>query len=112
MGLDNFWKKNQGETANIEEAAGVCGGMFTDHGQTSFRGKLYADLVEQATGVSLYQEEIPSEVILKMADSLDAFDIREYDWEPGFDIDDKEFQSFKKMFRLHADAGHYLIGWW
>ena len=112
MGLDNFWKKDQGETAKIEEAEGVCAGMFTDHGQTSFRGKLYADLVEQATGVSLYQEEIPSEVILKMADDLDTFDIQEYDGEPGFDIDDKEFQSLKKMFRLHADAGHYLIGWW
>ena len=112
MGLDNYWKKNEGETAEIEEAEGVCAGMFTDHGQTSFRGKLYADLVEQATGVSLYQEEIPSEVIMKMADDLDAFDIREYDCEPGFDIDDKEFQSLKKMFRLHADAGHYLIGWW
>jgi hypothetical protein len=112
MGLDNFWKKNQGETATVEEASGVWGGMFTDNGQTSFRGKVYNDLIEQATGVSLYQEEIPSEVVKKMADELDVFDLGQYDAEPGFDIDGKDFQCLKKMFRLHADAGHYLIGWW
>ena len=113
MGLDNYWKKNEGETAEIEEAGGVCGGMLSDNGESSFRGKVYADLVQQATGVSLYDEQIPSEVVKKMADDLENYDLNSYENSGhGYPIDQLEFENLKKMFRLHADAGHYLVSWW
>ena len=113
MGLDNYWKKIDGETAYIEEAGGVCGGMMSDNGESSFRGKVYADLVQQATGVSLYDDQISSEVVKKMADDLENYDLKSYkNSGHGYPIDEKEFASLKKMFRLHADAGNYLVSWW
>jgi hypothetical protein len=68
MGLDNLWKKNDNETASVEGNFQICGGMFSGHGNDSFRGKVYHRLVEDITGISLYgytneSDIIPNEII-------------------------------------------------
>lgn len=113
MGLDNFWKNSDGQTAYIKEASGVCGGMMSDNGESSFRGKVYYDIVKQATGVNLYDDKIPNEIVKKMADDLENYDLKSYKNSGyGYPIDEKEFESLKKMFRLHADAGNFLVSFW
>jgi hypothetical protein len=115
MGLDNIWKKNKDENGVIEGEFKICGGMFSGHGNDSFRGKVYARLVEDITGISLYGDpetfETPNETVKQM-----AIDLEETEWRDSYiqnyDIEEQEFKDLVRMFRLHADAGHYLLAWY
>jgi hypothetical protein len=115
MGLDNIWKKNKDENGVIEGEFKICGGVFSGHGNDSFRGKVYHRLVEDITGVSLYGDpetfEISSETVKQM-----AIDLGETEWRDSYiqnyDIEKQEFEDLVRMFRLHADAGHYLLAWY
>jgi hypothetical protein len=114
MGLDNIWKKNKEENGVIEGDFKLCGGVFSGHGNDSFRGKVYDRFVEDVTGVSLYGDpetfEIPNETVKQMADDLEAVEWRD-SYITNYDIEKQEFKDLVKMFRLHADAGHYLLAW-
>ena len=115
MGLDNIWKKNKDENGFIEGEFKICGGVFSGSGNDSFRGKVYARLVEDITGVSLYGDpetfETPNETVKQM-----AIDLEETEWRDSYiqnyDIEEQEFKDLVRMFRLHADAGHYLLAWY
>jgi hypothetical protein len=115
MGLDNFWKKSKEEAGVIEGEFKVCGGMFSGSGNDSFRGKVYERFVEDVTGVSLYGDpetfETSNETVKQMADDLDATEWRD-SYIQNYDIEEHEFKDLVKMFRLHADAGHYLLAWY
>ena len=115
MGLDNLWKKNDNETASVEGEFQICGGMFSGSGNDSFRGKVYSRLVEDITGVSLYGDpetfETPNETVKQMADDLGATEWRD-SYIQNYDIEEQEFKDLVRMFRLHADAGHYLLAWY
>jgi hypothetical protein len=115
MGLDNFWKKSKEEAGVIEGEFKICGGMFSGSGNDSFRGKVYERFVEDVTGVSLYGDpetfETSNETVKQMADDLDATEWRD-SYIQNYDIEEHEFKDLVKMFRLHADAGHYLLAWY
>ena len=115
MGLDNFWKKSKDEAGVIEGEFNICGGMFSGPGNSSFRGKVYARFVEDVTQVSLYGDpdtyEVPNETVKKMADDLEATEWRD-SYIENYDIEEQEFKDLVRMFRLHADAGHYLYAWY
>lgn len=115
MGLDNIWKKSKDEYGVIEGEFQICGGIFSGHGNDSFRGKVYNRLVEDITEVSLYGDlethEIPNEIVKKMADDLEGTEWRD-SYIENYDIEEQEFKDLVKMFRLHADAGHYLLAWY
>lgn len=100
MGLDNFW------SAAVEGDFNVCGGMFSGHGNESFRGKVYSDLVERVTGVSLYEDSIDNGTILDMADKLEEAAKADPEGPGG------EVTRLAQMFRAHADAGHSLSSWY
>jgi len=116
MGLDNYWMKNKEELGTIEGEFKICGGMLSGHGNGSFRGKVYAQLVEDITGISLYGytpdiNDISNEVVRDMADGLEATEWRD-SYIENYGIEEQEFKDLVKMFRLHADAGHYLVAWY
>ena len=115
MGLDNYWMKNKEELGTIEGEFKVCGGMLSGHGNDSFRGKVYHRFVEDVTEVSLYGDrdtnEIPIETVKKMADDLEATEWRD-SYIENYDIEEEEFRDLVRMFRLHADAGHYIVSSW
>jgi hypothetical protein len=115
MGLDNYWKKSKEEAGTIEGDFKICCGVFSGSGNESFRGKVYHRLVEDITGVSLYGDpetcEIPSEIVKDMAEGLEATEWRD-SYIQNYDIEEKEFKDLVRMFRLHADAGHYLLAWY
>ncbi|MFM6944960.1 MAG: hypothetical protein ACKOXV_06705 [Bacteroidota bacterium] len=115
MGLDNFWKKSKDEAGVIEGEFKICGGMFSGSGNDSFRGKVYDRFVEDVTGISLYGDpdtfEVPNEIVKQMADDLEATEWRD-SYIENYDIEEEEFKDLVKMFRLHADAGHYLLAWY
>jgi hypothetical protein len=113
MGLDNYWMKSKDEAGVIEGEFNICGGMFSGSGNDSFRGKVYHRLVEDITGISLYgytneSNEISNEIVKDMAEGLEATEWRD-SYIQNYDIEEQEFKDLVKMFRLHADAGHYLV---
>lgn len=113
MGLDSYWVDAEGKSGQIEGNFKVCGGMLSGHGNDSFRGKVYDAVVQQVTGVSLYQEEISADTVKVMASRLLDLDGHKQDSLAktyGMALD--EFVDLIRMFRLHAEAGHSLKGWW
>ena len=108
MGLDNYWMKSKEEAGTIEGEFKVCGGIFSGNGNDSFRGKVYSRFIEDVTNEDLYQGMIPNETVKKMADDLDSTEWRD-SYIQNYDIVEEEFKDLVRMFRLHADAGHYLV---
>ena len=111
MGLDNYWMKAKEEFGHIEGEFKICGGMLSGNGNDSFRGKVYARIIKDITNEDLYDDMISNETVKQMADDLENTKfIPEYIAE--YDIEKDEFEDLVKMFRLHADAGHYLVSSW
>jgi hypothetical protein len=111
MGLDNYWMKNKEELGEVEGEFKICGGMLSGNGNDSFRGKVYFRLIEDVCNENLYDEMIPNETVKQMADDLEATEWRD-SYIENYDIEEEEFKDLVKMFRLHADAGHYLVSSW
>jgi hypothetical protein len=61
---------------------------------------VYSDLVRSVTGESLYQEWIPPETVRKMADAFERCD------------PDRDVAELAKFFRVCAERGLGLGGWW
>lgn len=110
MGLDSFWVDSDGNEIQVEfkNPPKLCGGIFSANGVGSFRGKVYNEFVQSITGVSLYQEMIDNETIKEMADKLDEF-VKNHDMELW---DEDQAEDLALMFRVYADAGACLHGWW
>jgi len=126
MGLDTFPSRSaddqvlSAEDVAIFEGADIdlCGGVYSD-GVTSIRGKVYAELVLEVTGVSLYQEWIAPDEVLSLARALDAHSAKQLAllWDSlgghrGPAHSSKETAELKKFFRVCADRRLGLIGWW
>lgn len=121
MGLDNFWELPKGnKDIKFNPPLRLCAGMFSGHGEGSFRGKVYDTLIETVTGESLYQEEIPPSIIAKMSASLEemAFDsLPEGLRSPEMGSSDpavtrEEYEDIRRMFSSYAACGASLKGWW
>ncbi len=130
MGLDNYAARHpEGglteEDRQAFEEAGIdlCGGLESG-GIVSFRGKMYARLVEHVTGVSLYQEWIPPKVVRRMAKALNRYTAEELAeiWDevdplpdslgPDACHSDRETGDLQRFFAICAERGLGLIGWW
>lgn len=96
----------------------LCGGLASGDGSDgSFRGKVYATHIEEITGVSLYQEFIPPEVVKQMYISLQ-------DCQPSAVIDAlnheginfnhltaNDILELRKFFKVCAECNLGLAGW-
>lgn len=119
MGLDSYFRiktPNNYEETTFSDDIKLSGGiMSTGSSDGSFRGKVYNDLVEAATGVSLYQDEIDHITVNLMSDDLQEFDFEEWDASGSneWSITVKEFASLQKLFKEAAEKDNcVLIGWW
>lgn len=90
----------------------LVGGIMSGNGNgSSFRGKVYASFIYSAIGLDLYQEEIPNDAVVKAADQLEKW-VSENP-ESGFEgISREEIEALTKWFRVTADNGGVVIGWW
>ena len=130
MGLDNYAARRPegGLTEEDRQAfaqAGIdlCGGLESD-GTVSFRGKVYNTLVEEITGVRLYQEWIAPEVARQMAEALNEYSAEELAeiWDeveplpaylgPEAGHSERETADLQRFFAICAERGLGLIGWW
>ncbi len=120
MGLDVYAQRGPGgdltpEDEQAFEAAEIalCGGMLSG-AAGSFRGKVYAGLVQEITGESLYEEWIPPERVKAMHEALLRCDPRELDAIHGELLGDVEeaVTNLAEFFRVCAERGLGLVGWW
>ena len=81
MGLDTFASRSQEDIVLSKEdiqafndaEITLCGGIFSGDGG-SFRGKVYASLILEITGESLYAEWLPPETVRAMYEALATCD--------------------------------------
>lgn len=108
MGLDSFamvgTEKMDGKL--FEHLPPVlCGGMFSD-GCSSIRGKVYNEVVESTSGISLYQEKIPNTQVAMIAMALEDAG------HSGSGIPEKEYNTLVEWFKIIHNNGGYIVGWW
>jgi hypothetical protein len=117
MGLDTIaykeFKDGEHVEADSEWFAGtesLCRGCLTG-GLAWIRGKVYATIVEEISGISLYTETLSNEAVKQIATSLENFieDPLKYNVFMG-NINSKELKLLAKWFRAAADNGCYLHG--
>lgn len=93
----------------------LCGGMFSGNGPgPSFRGKVYDEVVTYITGQTLYEEMISNEVVEEMALKLGVaahLDLADSFYKK-FDLTRQELRALAQWFRVAADAGAMVHGWW
>jgi len=131
MGLDTYaaYGKDHHKFNNDPEASNLvpdelfsknnlCGGLFSGGGN-SFRGKVYNDWVEYCTGVSLYEEEIPADVVEQMYKALSNLtnpvifaEFNNSGCNDTYQIDFEHAQDILEWFKVVKDEGASIIGWW
>lgn len=95
----------------------LCGGMFSGGGN-SFRGKVYNDWIEYCTGVSLYEEEIPADVVAQMYENLlkltNPVIFGEFNQSGSneYDIQFQEVQDLLNWFEVVVKEEASVVGWW
>ena len=96
----------------------LCGGLFSGGGN-SFRGKVYNDWVEYCTGVSLYEEEIPADVVEHMYKALSNQtnpvifgEFNNSGCNDTYQIDFEQAQDILEWFKVVNDEGASIVGWW
>lgn len=113
MGLDNYFENTDPSAPPMGFEPRLCGGMFSEHGKTSFRGKVYSEFVEFVTGETLYQDCIDNATLKDMAIKLRNF----YNEYPNsvvgdFSIKSDELLDLVRVFEYHGLHGSELRGWW
>lgn len=121
MGLDTYAARSPEGDLTEEDAKAfddvdvqLCGGIWSGDAR-SFRGKVYADAVERVTGVSLYQEWIPPETVRTMAEAFARCDPEAVARALADEVHSptvSEVRSLGTFFRVCAERGLGLTGWW
>lgn len=87
----------------------LCGGMLSGGGN-SFRGKVYNDYIEWATGETLYSEELSPDTVIRMANALEGA-LNRFLTYKGLTTK-PEATDIAVWFRKVADEKASVIGWW
>lgn len=113
MGLDNFWEvPDPSKAPKFKPKLHLCGGLCSDNGTGSFRGKVYSEVIEGVSGISLYQEVITNEQVKLIADSLQDTEYKHAKKYSGWDLTKEEYADLVRMFTQYAKAGAILKSWW
>jgi hypothetical protein len=120
MGLDTYAARSAEGDLPEEDAQAfdnadlqLCGGMHSGSGG-SFRGKVYSDVVEHVSGVSLYEEWIPPDAVGAMAEAFDLCDPEAVESEMASRVHATsalEVHELQRFFRICADRGLGLVSW-
>lgn len=125
MGLDCYWvwitqnppDEETAKKVKFDPPLNLCGGMFSGHGEGSFRGKMYADFIESVTNYSLYNLVTLNQDVKEIAKKLR--ELKETLPEPELkklceekEITLEEFYDLLRMFEVYADAGASIYSWY
>ncbi len=112
---DDLVLSEDDEKAFEEAGIELCGGILSGDA-SSFRGKVYSDIVEAVTNKSLYNDWLPPETVMEMSEVLSKHTpgelvtinkkVSAYD-----DHTEDEMVGLQKFFRVCAERGLGIIGW-
>jgi len=124
MGLDTYAAKksnNSEERVPLSDSLFqhippvLVGGLLSGHGSSnSFRGKVYDDFITHISDMTLYSEEIPNLQVHIIVAALQDF----LDKKPSqqtldkLDISLEEVKALRDWFKIVADCGGVVVGWW
>ena len=123
MGLDTYASRSPGDielTVGDEQAFMVaeiqlCGGLQSGEGGSSFRGKVYLDVVDRVADATLMAEWIPPEEVREIAaafERCDAARVAEESKDDHYPATETEVVNLRRFFRVCAERGLGLVGWW
>jgi hypothetical protein len=102
-----MWRETgSNEPGYVDGRFDICGGRFSDNGNDSFRGKVYNKLFEEATSLSLYTD-LTNEQCRDVIPKLEAYNLRR-SVNNYYGVTADEWKAFIKMWKAHAEAGHWL----
>lgn len=123
MGLDTYADKAKELNVDFASIAGrLCGGIMSQTGEASFRGKVYDDFVESVAGASLYQEWINPYEVKDIALALTKYvaehtpkSHHQYLLDNPMGITHLDFDEAKALaewFTIASDNELAVRGWW
>lgn len=116
MGLDNFWHMpDSKDHPHFDPPLNLCGGMFSEHGSRSFRGKIYASFCQEIMSLNLYQDVITPEEIEKALYYLNAWmatDLCDTSTLSNYGLTFEEVLDLRRMFTQYSEAGAKLESWY
>lgn len=117
MGLDNFWlmPSKDDPHPSFDPPLNLCGGMFSENGSRSFRGKVYADFCKEIMSLNLYQDIISPEEIeeaLYYLNSWLAADLCDTATLSNYQITIEEVLDLQRMFSKYSGVGASLESWY
>jgi hypothetical protein len=84
-------------------------------GHGSFRGKVYLSIVYAVAGMSLCEDWIPPQDVARLAAAFEACDpevAADASKDDHYPVTAGEVRALRDLFRLCADRGIGLLGWW
>lgn len=117
MGLDCFWKNEKDDIVilDFDPPLKLCGGLFSEHGNGSFRGQVYADIIKDLTGYSLYTELNEDDIkdIAEKLENADPEDVDKVFLLSTYDVKKEDFEDLKRMFKKYSQVKNIkLVPWY
>lgn len=116
MGLDNYASRSPGlDLTEEDRKAFEEADIHLGQGDGGFRGKLYQELILNVTGVSLYQDWIPPEVVRGMCEALERCDPEEATKRTSFYEAGRmpsSVSELRKFFRVCVERNLGLVSSW
>ena len=119
MGLDNYIVVEDAALYHRirEELNGLSlvRGLVTAEGSHWIRGKVYNELIEGLTGVSLYQEDIDPQTVEKIHKVLQKTKFSKAKRYMGWweeEDQEKAWEGIQKFFEVCVKYNASLGGWW
>jgi hypothetical protein len=123
VGLDSYASRTPGDVALSPEdeeefaTSGIelCGGLFSGGGGASFRGKVYLDVIDRVAGILIYQDWTTPEDVRRIWVALERADeeaVAEASKADHYPVTIEEVESLRGFFRICAERGLGLIGWY
>jgi hypothetical protein len=121
MGLDNFAVMNTKERDPIpsehfkliNDRKALCSGICSCD-ENAIRGKVYNDLVEFASGLSLYADELREAEIDKIVEGLGKVDFPTFIRDTGnpYGNEPEDVAELLKWFKVVQDRDGIVVSWY
>lgn len=110
MGLDNFWiMPGEKPHPNFNPPLNLTGGLLSNNGAESFRGKVYSKFCEEVMGIDLYSESISPKELLVATEKLSDWMLTKSSYD---DLNKQEIDDLHRMFSTYANLGASLESWY
>ena len=111
--LDDIELTDEDERAFVEADLHLCGGFYSGGG-SSFRGKVYSDLIAKLTDVYIWENLTPAQV-RELSTRLDTYtpeQMVEASKDTTYPLEStEECRSLQMFFRICAERGLGLLAW-